>query len=102
MIQTDSSTRSCVKQVWGELGIIQVIRIRINTNARAGGVDRARVFAVLEQFGGLGGCTNKEFNRMAKAERCANQNRWKRDFMYGLRWIVGIVISPSSAYSAGR
>ena len=35
LIQTDSSTRSCVKQVWGELGIIQVIRIRINTNARA-------------------------------------------------------------------
>ena len=54
------------------LEIIPIIKVRINANARAGGVDRARALAVLEQLGGKG-CTNRELNRMRKDERLANQ-----------------------------
>ncbi|MCE2509094.1 MAG: transposase [Nitrosopumilaceae archaeon] len=75
------------------LGITPVIRICIDANARSKGVDRARGLAVLEQFGGRGGCTNTELNRMTRGERRANQKAWKEDVGYGLRWIVEIVIS---------
>ena len=74
-------------------GITPIIRIRINANARAGGVSRARGLATLEQLGGWAGCTNEEFNRMTKAERNLNQKEWKKNVRYGLRWIVEIVIS---------
>ena len=76
-----------------KLGITPIIRIRIDANAQAKGVDRARGLAVLEQFGGRGGCTNTELNRMTNGERRLNQKEWKKDVRYGLRWIVEIVIS---------
>ena len=75
------------------LEIIPIIKVRINANARAGGVDRARALAVLEQLSGKGGCTNRELNRMRKDERLANQKDWKKRVRAGLRWIVEIVIS---------
>ena len=75
------------------LEITPIIKVRINANARAGGVDRARALAVLEQLGGKGGCTNRELNRMRKDERLANQKDWKKRARAGLRWIVEIVIS---------
>ena len=46
------------------LGIIPVIRVRINSGARAKGKNRARPRAVLEQPGGRGGCTGREPNHM--------------------------------------
>ena len=61
-----------------KLGITPVIRIRIDATARSKGVDRARCLAVLEQFGGRGGCTNTELNRMTNGERRLNQE-WKKD-----------------------
>ena len=76
-----------------KLGITPVVRIRIDANARSKGVDRARGLAVLEQFGGRGGCTNAQLNRMTRGERRINQKEWKEDVEYGLRWIVEIVIS---------
>ena len=39
------------------LGITPVIRVRINSNTRSKGVDRARTMAVLDQLGD--GCTNR-------------------------------------------
>ena len=75
------------------LGITPIIRVRINANAKSDGMGRARALAALEQLGGLGGCTNEEFNRMTKAERLLNQKKWKKDARSGLRWIVEIVIS---------
>ena len=75
------------------LGIIPVIRVRINSGARAKGKNRARPRAVLEQLGGRGGCTGREPNRMTKDGRMANQKEWKKDTRYGLRWMVEIIIS---------
>ena len=75
------------------LEIIPIIKVRINANTRAGGVDRARALAVLEQLGGKGGCINRELNRMRKDERLANQKDWKKKVRAGLRWMVEIVIS---------
>ena len=45
-------------------------------------------FAVIQQLGGRGNCTNRELNRMVKKERLANQKDWKKRVEYGLRWIV--------------
>ncbi len=75
------------------LGIIPIIRVRIDASTRSDGVDRARALAVLEQLGGRGGCTNRALARMMKDERLANQKDWKERVRYGLRWIVEIVIS---------
>ena len=75
------------------LGIIPVIRVRINSGSRAKGKNRARPKAVLEQLGGRGGCTGREPNRMTNEERRANQKEWKKDTGYGLRWMVEIIIS---------
>ena len=75
------------------LGIIPVIRVRINSGARAKGKNRARAKAVLEQLGGRGRCTGRELNRMTNEERGACQKEWKKDTRYGLRWMVEIIIS---------
>ena len=72
-------------------GIIPVIRVRINSGARARGINRAR--AVLEQLGGRGGRTSREPNRMTNEERGADQKEWKKDTRYGLRQMVEIIIS---------
>ena len=74
-------------------GIIPVIRVRINSGARAKGINRVRAKAVLEQLGGRGGRTGRELNRMTNEERRANQKEWKKDTRYGLRWMVEIIIS---------
>ena len=74
-----------------KLGIIPIIKVRINSNTRADGVDRARAMAVLEQLGG--NCTNQTLARMVREARLANQKDWKARVRYGLRWIVEIVIS---------
>ena len=76
-----------------QLGITPVIKVRINSNTRSKGVDRARTLAVLNQLGGGDGCTNREFSRMTKDERRANRKKWKEKVEFGLRWIVEIVIS---------
>lgn len=76
-----------------QLGITPVIKVRINSNTRSQGVDRARTMAVLDQLGGGDGCTNRDFQHMTKDERRANQKKWKEKVDYGLRWIVEIVIS---------
>ena len=76
-----------------QLGITPVIKVRINSNTRSKGVDRARTLAVLNQLGGGDGCTNREFHCMTKGERKANQKKWKKEVEFGLRWIVEIVIS---------
>ena len=75
------------------LGIIPVIRVRINSGARAKGKNRARPKAVLEQLGRRGRCTGRELNRMTNEERRANQKEWKKDTRYGLRRMVEIIIS---------
>lgn len=75
------------------LGIIPIIKVRINSVARAEDEYRARTLAVLEQLGGKGDCTDQDLNRMIKNERLANQKDWKERVRYGLRWIVEIVIS---------
>ena len=77
------------------LGIIPIIRVRINSHAGddPDGESRARALAVIQQLGGRGNCTNRELNRMVKKERLANQKDWKKRVEYGLRWIVEIVIS---------
>ena len=54
------------------LSTIPVIRVRINSGARAKGISRSRLRAVLEQQGGRGGCTSREPNRMTEEERRAN------------------------------
>ena len=74
-------------------GTIPVIRVRINSGARARGKNRARPRAVLEQPGGRGGCTGREPNRMTNEERRANQKEWKKDTRYGLRRAVEIIMS---------
>ena len=73
------------------LDITPLISVRVDSNARAKGVDRAR--AVLEQLGGVGGCTSRELARMTKSERRANQKKWREYVRFGLRWFVEIVIS---------
>ena len=77
--------------ILAHLGITPVIKVRINSNTKSDGVDRARTMAVLDQLGD--GCTNKDFNHMTKDERRANQKKWKERVEFGLRWIVEIVIS---------
>ena len=49
-----------------QLGITPIIRIRVSANARAGGADCARALAVLDQFGGEGGCANTQLNYMQR------------------------------------
>lgn len=68
-----------------KLDIIPIIKVRINSNTRADGVDRARVMAVLEQLGGRGNCTNRALAHMVQEARLTNQNDWKTRVRYGLR-----------------
>ena len=75
------------------LGIIPIIKVRINSAASTEDEYRARSMAVLEQLGGKGGCTDQDLNRMIRDERLANRKGWKERVRYGLRWIVEIVIS---------
>ena len=76
-----------------KLDITPIIKVRINSNTRADGVDYTRAMAVLEQLGGGGDCTNRTLARMVREARLANQKDWKTKVRYGLRWIVEIVIS---------
>ena len=67
------------------------IRVHIDANCRADGVDRARSEAVLEQLGGE--CTAARFARMGKDERKKHQKEWKERVGYNSRWMVEIIIS---------
>ena len=75
-----------------KLDITPKIRIRKDANARAGGVDRARSKAVLEQFGGSD-ATPAKLAKMSESEREENRKTWKKNVGYGARWLVEIVIS---------
>ena len=75
------------------LDITPLISVRIDSNTLARGKDRSRARAVLDQLGGVGGCTSRELGRMAKSERRANQKNWRKHVRFGLRWLVEIVIS---------
>ena len=72
-------------------GVRTTIRVRIDANCRADGVDRARPEAVLEQLGG--GCTAARFAKMGKDERKKHQKEWKERVRYNSRWMVEIIIS---------
>ena len=72
-------------------GVRTTIRVRIDANCRADGVDRARSEAVLEQLGG--GCTAAQLARMGKDERKKHQKEWKERVGYNSRWMVEIIIS---------
>ena len=67
------------------------IRVRINSNCRADGVDRARSEAVLDQLGG--GCTAARLAKMGRDERKKHQKEWKKRVGYNRRRIVEIIIS---------
>ena len=83
----------CVFSFLKSLDITPLISVRIDSNTRAKSVNRARARAVLEQLGGVGGCTSRELARMTKSERRANQKKWREYVRFGLRWFVEIVIS---------
>ena len=72
-------------------GVQPVIRVRIDSNARSGGVSSARPEAVREQLGG--GCTVQNLAKLTKTERRKFQKKWMKDQKYGSRWLVEIVIS---------
>ena len=76
-----------------KLGIETNIRVRVDSNARAGGVDRARSKAVLDQLGGGPDATPAELAVLTDSEREANRKKWKERVRYGTRWLVEIVIS---------
>ena len=69
------------------LDITPLVSVRIDSNPK--GKDRA----VLDQLGGVGGCTSRELGRMTKTERRANQKKWREHVRFGLRWLAEIVIS---------
>lgn len=83
-----------------ELDITPNIRVQTNSNARAGGVNRARAEVVLEQLGGPG-ATPAELAEMTDAEREQNRKEWKKKARYNLRWLVEIVISSFKAKYGG-
>ena len=72
-------------------GVRTTIRVRIDANCRADGVDRARSEAVLERLGG--GCTAAQLAKMGKDERKRRQKEWKERVGYNSRWMVEIMIS---------
>lgn len=72
-------------------GVDPVIRVRIDSSARSGGVSSARPEAVRAQLGG--GCTSQKLTKLTKAERRKFQKKWMEDQKYGRRWLVEIVIS---------
>ena len=72
-------------------GVRTTIRVRINASCRAGGKDRARSEAVLDQLGG--GCTAARFAGMGKDERKKRQKEWKERVGYSSRWMVEIIMS---------
>ena len=74
-----------------KLGVKALIPVRVNANCRAGGIDRARTEAVIEQFGD--GHTSREILHMLKDERRENQKKWKKRKDYGSRWLAEIVFS---------
>lgn len=76
-----------------KLGIETSIRVRVDSNARADGVDRAGGGAVLDQLGGGAGATPAGLAALDESEREANRRKWKERVRYGTRWLVGIVIS---------
>ncbi|MDE0090590.1 MAG: transposase [Thaumarchaeota archaeon] len=76
-----------------KLGIATNIRVRVDANARADGVDRAGSEAVLDQLGGGPGATAAGLAALDDSEREANRRKWKERVRYGTRWLVEIVIS---------
>ena len=76
-----------------KLGITPNIRVRKNANCKAGGADRARTEAVLDQLGGGAGATPAGLAALNESEREANRRKWKMRVRYGTRWLVEIVIS---------
>lgn len=75
-------------------GVAALIPVKVNANCRAGGVDRARSDAVLEQLGGGGGAaTPGRVAALPEGERRANQKDWKRRTHQGDRWAVEGVFS---------
>ena len=74
-----------------KLGVEPIIRVNVTSNARAGGVDRSRPAAVLDQL--AGGAGPRELAGMSRGEREENRAKWKKRVNYGARWIVEIVIS---------
>lgn len=76
-----------------KLGIRADIRIRKNANCKAGGADRARTEAVLDQLGGGPDATPAGLAALDESGREANRRKWKIRVRYGTRWLVEIVIS---------
>ena len=76
-----------------KLDIKTSIRVRKDANARAGGVDRARSEAVLDQLAGSTDASPAELASLNEAEREKNRKEWKKRVEYGTRWLVEIVIS---------
>lgn len=76
-------------------GVVALIPVKVNASCRAGGVDRARTEAVLEQMGGRGdgADTPKRVAAIPEAERRDNQKDWKRRTHQGDRWAVEGVFS---------
>ena len=67
-------------------GVRTTIRMRINANCLAGGVDRTRSKAVLKQLGG--GCTAAQFAKIRRDERKKHQMEWRERVRYNNRWMV--------------
>ncbi|MDE0526605.1 MAG: transposase, partial [Thaumarchaeota archaeon] len=76
-----------------KLGIKTGIRVRVDSNARADGVDRAGSEAVLDQLVGGPGATPAKLAALSDSEREANREKWKERVRYVTRWLVEIVIS---------
>lgn len=76
-----------------KLDIRASIRIRKNANCKAGGVDRARTEAVLDQLADGPDVTPAEFAATDEKRREENRKEWKKRVKYGMRWLVEIVIS---------
>ena len=86
-------------------GVRTTVRVRIDANCRAGGVDRARSEAVLERLGG--GCTAAQPARMGKDERKRHQKEWREGVGHDSRPMAEIITStfkrlPGEALAGGE
>ena len=75
-----------------KLGILLLIKVDLNANSRANGVDRSRALAAQDQLCG-DKPSPKELAALGKDERARNQKEWKGRVSYGRRWLVEIVFS---------
>ena len=68
-------------------GVAPVIRVRIDSSARSGGVSSARPEAVRNQLGG--GCTAQKLAKLNRTERRKFQKKWMKEHSTGgAGWLI--------------